>query len=147
MIKEVHLFSLKSLFWDIKIHVEFHSTFHWLIGYFEFRTEISCVQNLPMSKNKLLCLGRPENQTSSRNYNLFVWSTVFQLKYYDIQKTWKIVKIQWKVTVFLIIFRVCSILARKQRPKPIRWPKVDHTASFDTHVVPRGGIIVEISWF
>ena len=46
MIKEVHLFSLKSLFWDIKIHVQFHSTFHWLVDCFEFRTEISCVQNL-----------------------------------------------------------------------------------------------------
>ena len=30
------------------------------------------------------CLGCPEKQTSSRNYNLFVWSAVFQPKWNDI---------------------------------------------------------------
>ena len=63
------------------------------------------------------------------------------------KKPTKIIKIQWKATVFWDIFRVGSILAGKQRPKPIRWTKVDQTASFDTQVIPRGGIIVEISWF
>ena len=63
------------------------------------------------------------------------------------KKPTKIIKIQWKATVFWNIFRVGSILAGKQRPKPITWTKVDHTAYFDTQVIPRGGIIVEISWF
>ena len=36
------------------------------------------------------------------------------------KKPTKIIKIQWKATVFWDIFRVCSILAGKQRPKPIR---------------------------
>ena len=63
------------------------------------------------------------------------------------KKATKIIKIHWKVTVFWDILKVCSILAGKQRPKPIRWTEVDHTASFDTQAIPRGGIIVEISWF
>ena len=63
------------------------------------------------------------------------------------KKTTKIIKIHWKVTVFWNIFRVCSILTEKQRPKPIRWNLVDHTASFDTQAILRGEIIVEISWF
>ena len=35
------------------------------------------------------CLGCPEKQTSSRNYNLLVWSAVFQPKQNDIKKTYK----------------------------------------------------------
>ena len=35
------------------------------------------------------CLGCPEKRTSSRNYNLFVWSAVFQPKWNDIKKTYK----------------------------------------------------------
>ena len=35
------------------------------------------------------CFGSPEKQTSLRNYNLFVWSAVFQPKLNDIQKTYK----------------------------------------------------------
>ena len=38
-----------------------------------------------------------------------------------LKKPIKIIKIQWKVTVFWNIIKVCSILAGKQRPKPIRW--------------------------
>ena len=63
-----------------------------------------------------------------------------------LKKPTKNIKIQPKVTVLLNIIKVCSILAGKQRSKPIRWTKVDHTASFDTQAIPRGGIIVEISW-
>ena len=37
------------------------------------------------------------------------------------KKPTKIIKIQWKITVFWDIFRVCSILAGKQQPKPIWW--------------------------
>ena len=36
------------------------------------------------------------------------------------KKATKIIKIHRKVTVFWDIFKVCSILAGKQRPKPIR---------------------------
>ena len=35
------------------------------------------------------CLGCPEKWKSSRNYNLFVWSAVFQPKWNDIQKSYK----------------------------------------------------------
>ena len=35
------------------------------------------------------CLGCPEKRTSLRNYNLFVWSAVFQPKWNDIQKSYK----------------------------------------------------------
>ena len=60
----------------------------------------------------------PEKQTSERNYNLFVWSAVFLVK---MEWPTKIIKIYWTVTVFWDIIRVCSIVAGKQRPKPIRW--------------------------
>ena len=138
MVKEVHLFSLKSLFWDIKIHVEFHSTFHWQIGCFEFRTEIpvykicQCpkINSLPIlsylismqhynvsksggdfsAKSKWLHLLHTgiacrnffhftiippwrvswvSRELDKLNYNLFVWSTVFQPKWNDIKKTYK----------------------------------------------------------
>ena len=65
------------------------------------------------------CHGCPEKGT--RNYNLFVRSAVFQPKWNAVQKTYKNhqnpVKSHW---FFLDIFRVCSILAEKQRPKPIK---------------------------
>ena len=35
------------------------------------------------------CFECPEKGTSSRNYNLFVWSAVFQPKWNDIKKTYK----------------------------------------------------------
>ena len=35
------------------------------------------------------CLGCPEKETRSRNYNLFVRSAVFQPKWNDVQKTYK----------------------------------------------------------
>ena len=47
-------------------------------------------------------LGCPEKQTSSRDYNLFVWSTVFQPKWNDIQKTYKTYQNPVKNTVFRI---------------------------------------------
>ena len=67
------------------------------------------------------CLECPEKQTRSRNYNLFVRYAVFSQNEMTFKKPTKIIKIQWKVTVFLDIFRVCLILAGKQQPKPIRW--------------------------
>ena len=59
------------------------------------------------------CLGCPEKWTNSRNYNLFVSPTVFQSKWYGIQKTNKNYKNPAKSYC-------CSILAGKQRPEPIR---------------------------
>ena len=35
------------------------------------------------------CLGCPEKRTSSRNYNLFVWSAVFQPKWSNIEERYK----------------------------------------------------------
>ena len=65
------------------------------------------------------CLGCPEKRSSSRNYNLFVWSAVFQPKCNDIQKSYKNYQNPLKSYCFGDIFRVCSIFAGKQRPKPI----------------------------
>jgi hypothetical protein len=93
------------------------------------------------------CLGCPEKQTSSRDYNLFVGFVVFQPKWNGIQNTYKNYQNPAKSYCFLGYFQSFSILAGKQKPKSIRWTLVDHTASFDTQVIPRGRIIVEISWF
>ena len=35
------------------------------------------------------CIGCPEMQTSPRNYNLYVWSAVFQPKWSNIEKSYK----------------------------------------------------------
>ena len=43
----------------------------------------------PLSYHPGWCLGCQEKWTSSRNYNLFVWSAVFQPKWNDIQKSYK----------------------------------------------------------
>ena len=93
------------------------------------------------------CLGCAEKMTSSRQYNLFVCFAVLQPKLNDIQKIYKNYQKPLTSYCFLDIFGVCSILAEKQWQKPIRWNWMDHTASFDTQAIPRGRIIVEISWF
>ena len=51
-----------------------------------FLTEISFT---PLLYHPGVCLGCPEKGTRSRNYNLLVWSAVFQPKWNDIQKTFK----------------------------------------------------------
>ena len=51
-----------------------------------FLAEISFT---PLSYHPGGCLGCPEKETRSRNYNLFVRSTVFQSKWNDVQKTYK----------------------------------------------------------
>ena len=42
-----------------------------------------------LSYHHVGCLGYPEKSTSLRNYNLFVWSAVFQPKWSNIEKTYK----------------------------------------------------------
>ena len=51
------------------------------------------------------CLVCPEKRTSSRNYNLFVWSAVFQPKWNDIQKSYKNYQNPWKSYCFLGYFQ------------------------------------------
>ena len=51
-----------------------------------FLAEISFI---PLLYHLEECLGCQEKRTSSRNYNLFVWSAVFQPKWNDIQKSYK----------------------------------------------------------
>ena len=95
----------------------YHFEIDWLLAYFNppkntsniflifFLTSIWCyflVQMLqctlgflakiyftPLLYHPGRCLGCPAKQTSSRNYNLFVWSAVFQPKRNDIEKTYK----------------------------------------------------------
>ena len=51
------------------------------------------------------CLGCPEKWKSSRNYNLFVWSAVFQPKWNDIQKSYKNHQNPLKSYCFLVYFQ------------------------------------------
>ena len=51
-----------------------------------------------------------------KELELFVWSAVFQPKQNNIQKTYKNHQNPLKSYCFLDIFRVYSILARKQQP-------------------------------
>ena len=63
---------------------DFMSTeIHLTLG---FLAEISFT---PLLYHPRGCLGCPEKRSSSRNYNLFVWSAVFQPKWNNIQKTYK----------------------------------------------------------
>ena len=51
------------------------------------------------------CLGCQEKRISTRNYNLFVWSAVFQLKWNDIQKSYKSYENPLKSYCFLGYFQ------------------------------------------
>ena len=51
------------------------------------------------------CLGCLEKPTSSRNYNLFVWSAVFQPKWNDIRKSYKNYQNTLKSYRFLAYFQ------------------------------------------
>ena len=65
-----------------------------------FLAEISFI---PLLYHPGGCLGYLEKRTSSWNYNLFVWSAVFQPKFNEIKKPTKIIKVQLKVTFFGIL--------------------------------------------
>jgi hypothetical protein len=59
----------------------------------------------PLSYHPGRCLGCPEKQTSSRNYNLFIWFVVFQPKWNDIQKSYKNYQNPLKSYCFLEYFQ------------------------------------------
>jgi hypothetical protein len=59
----------------------------------------------PLLYHPVGCLGCPEKQTSSRNYDLFVWSAVFQPKWNCIQKNLQKIS---KSTEKLLFFRIFS---------------------------------------
>ena len=95
-----NLFNLLYLFKNINLGAHFfvsatvvtlshscHAVFRDTLG---FLVKISFTQLLYHPGG---CLGCPEKQTSSRNYNLFVWSAVFQPKCNEIEKTYKIITI------------------------------------------------------
>ena len=64
-----------------------------------------------------------------------------------IEESSKTSKIQLKTTVLGWFFRVCSILAEKQRPKPKNSIFLKFFASFDTLHDPRAAKVKEISQF
>ena len=51
------------------------------------------------------------------------------------------------MVVFGRFFKVCSILAEKQRPKPKNSSSLKISASFDTLLDPRGAKVKQISQF
>ena len=59
----------------------------------------------------------------------------------------KTYKIQPKTAVWGQFFKVCSILVKKQQPKPNNSSSLKIFASFDTLLDPRGAKVVEISQF
>ena len=72
-----------------------------------YYTTLECVlgvQRMGQGQGTIICLLGP----------LF-----FSLNQMTFKKPTEIIKIQWKATVFCDIFRLCSILAEKQRPKPM----------------------------
>ena len=88
-------------------------TAHWdflpkflSLHYYTTREGVLGVQRSGQAQRTIICLLSP----------LF-----FRQNGITFKKPTKIIKIQWKVTVFWDIFRVCSILAGKQRPKPKKW--------------------------
>ena len=59
----------------------------------------------PLSYHPGRCLGCPEKWKSPRNYNLFVWSAVFQPKWNDIRKSYKNYQNTLKSYRFLAYFQ------------------------------------------
>ena len=91
--------NITSAHWDFMpkfLSLHYYTTMEGVLG----------VQRSGQAPESIICLFGP----------LFFSQNGMTLK-----KPTKIIKVQWKVTVFWDIIRVCSILAEKQRPKPIRW--------------------------
>ena len=64
-----------------------------------------------------------------------------------IEESTKTSKIHPKTTIFGRFFKVCSILAEKQRPKPKNLSFLKISTSFDTLLDPRGAKVKQISEF
>ena len=65
----------------------------------------------------------------------------------NLQKRPKLIEKHKKNTISGRFFEVYSILAEKQRLKPKNLNSLKFSASFDTHLDPRGAILVEILQF
>ena len=65
----------------------------------------------------------------------------------EIEESTKTSKIHPKTTIFGRFFKVCSILAEKQRPKPKNLSFLKISTSFDTLLDPRGAKVKQISEF
>ena len=103
----------KYMFFKIIYKPFWYTTAHWdflpkffSLHYYTTLEGLLGVQRSKQAQGTIICLFGP----------LF-----FSQNGMTFKKATKIIKIHWKVTVFWDIFRVCSILAGKQRPKPIRW--------------------------
>ena len=91
--------------------------------------------------------GCQKKQKTSRNSNFQVSAAVFQSELKNLQKRPKLIKKHKKNTISGRFFEVYSILAEKQRLKPKNSNSLKFSASFDTHLDPRGAILVEILQF
>ena len=65
----------------------------------------------------------------------------------NLQKHSKLIEKHKKNTITGRFFEVYSILAEKQRLKPKNSNSLKFSASFDTHLDPRGAVLVEILQF
>ena len=91
--------------------------------------------------------GCQKKQNTSRNLNFQVSVAVFQSELNNLQKRSKLIEKHKKNTISGRFFEVYSILAEKQRLKPKNSNFLKFSASFDTHLDPRGAILVEILQF
>ena len=99
-------------------------------------------------------LSRPQGQLgcqmkpNSYGKSIFkVLCAVFQSELKNLQKRPRQIKKHQKNVIFEWFFKVYSILAEKQRLKPKNSNSLKFSASFDTHLDPRGAILVEILQF
>ena len=120
----------------------FREETHYTLG---FLAEISFTSLLYHPRG---CLGCPEKQIRSRKYNLFVWFAVFQPKWNNIQKTYKNHQNPLKNYCFGGHFQSLFNFVSKTVTQTHKMDlKVDHADYFVTQGIPRGTVIVEISWF
>ena len=79
----------------------------------------------------------------SRNLNFWVWVAVFQPKLNKLRKTTQKWCFSYVFRSILDVFEDYSILTEKQWLKPKNSSSLKFSASFDTHLDPRGAILVE----
>ena len=87
--------------------------------------------------------GCQKKQKTSRNSNFYVSAAVFQPKLNKLRKTAQKLCFSYVFRSILDVFEDYSILTEKQRLKPKNSSSLKFSASFDTHLDPRGAILVE----
>ena len=92
-------------------------------------------------------LGSSRVSKEAKNFKEFEFLGLGRCFSVRIEESSKTSKFQPKTAILGLFFKVCSILAVKQQPKPKNSSSLKFFASFDTLLDPRGAKVKQISQF